>query len=189
MRKTIILTAVVTAAACAAAFAAAVWSVTSATAARQDLGQAFGKGETAQLTGSVEVPAGDPSGSGTALIRLNVAEGLVCFKLTATGVDPLTAAHIHHGAVGVAGPVVVPLIPPSPTTGTSKGCVSADPALIQDILNNPSQYYVNVHNAKFPAGALRGQLSLLKEAPVKPKVIVKTKIVKVHDCKKPKKHK
>jgi CHRD domain len=189
MRKTIVLTVVLTAAASAAVFAAAVWAVTSATAAHKDLGQSFGVGETAQMSGSVEVPPGDPDGSGTALIRLNVAEGLVCFKWSVQGVDPLSAGHIHHGAAGVAGPVVVPLVPPAAATGTSKGCVSADPALIQDIITNPSQYYVNVHNAQFPAGALRGQLTALKETPVKPKVIVRTKIVRVHDCKKVKKHK
>jgi CHRD domain len=155
--------------------------------ARQSLGQPFGKGFTAQMSGTTEVPPGDPDGRGTALIRLNQAEGLVCFELTATGVDPLVAGHIHKGATGVAGPVVVPLVPPSATTGESKGCVQADAALIADIAANPSQYYVNVHNAAYPGGALRGQLSALTEAAPKPKVIVKTKIV--HICPKPKKHK
>jgi hypothetical protein len=74
-----------------------------------------------------------------------------------SGIAPATAAHIHVGAAGVAGPVVVPLAPP---TGTSSGCVTGvSPELIKAITQNPQNYYVNVHNAEFPAGALRGQLS------------------------------
>jgi hypothetical protein len=163
------------------------WMAQAGSNKQQALPQAFGVGETATMSGSTEVPPGDPDGTGTALIRLNAAEGLVCFELHASNVDPLVAGHIHRGAAGVAGPVVVTLVPPSPTTGTSKGCVSADSSLIQDIIANPSQYYVNVHNAAFAAGAIRGQLAKLTEAPVKPKVITKTKVV--HDCKKPKKKK
>jgi hypothetical protein len=153
----------------------------------QDLGQSFGKGFTAQMTGAAETPAGDPDGSGTALIRLDQADGLVCFDLKVQGVDPLVAAHIHKGAAGTQGAVVVPLVPPG-TSGESKGCVQADPALIADIAANPDQYYVNVHNAAFPVGAVRGQLSPLSETAPKPKVIVKTRVVRVHDCRKPKKH-
>jgi hypothetical protein len=57
-----------------------------------------------------------------------------------------------------SGPIVVPLAAPD-ATGVSSGCVSADPELIKAIRQNPEAYYVNVHNADFPAGALRGQLS------------------------------
>src|SRR3954452_22283981 len=83
-----------------------------APAATKDLGPKFGTGLAGTVSGSVEVPAGDPDASGTALIRLNVAEGLVCFKLVVRGSDPLTAAHIHQAPAGVAGPVVVPLTTP-----------------------------------------------------------------------------
>jgi hypothetical protein len=110
------------------------------------------------LTGAAEVPGpGDPDGSGTASIRLNHGQGEVCFELAVSGIVSASAAHIHVGAAGVAGPVVVGLSPP--TSGTSSGCVAADPELIKAIIQTPQEYYVNVHNAEYPAGALRGQLS------------------------------
>lgn len=118
-----------------------------------------GRKFTATLTGAAEVPGpGDPDGSGTAKIWLNRGQGEVCFELTVSGVDPITAAHIHAGPAGIAGPVVVPLNPP-PTSGSSSGCISADRDLINAIIQSPEQYYVNVHNPAFPAGALRGQLT------------------------------
>jgi hypothetical protein len=140
----------------------------AAPAATKDLGQKFGTGETGTFSGSVEVPAGDPDASGTALVRLNVAEGLVCFKLVVRGADPLTAAHIHQAPAGQAGPVVIPLITPTASSSDasvqqSKGCVSADPSLISTIKANPSQFYVNVHDKAFPAGVVRAQLKTLKE--------------------------
>jgi hypothetical protein len=61
------------------------------------------------------------------------------------------------GTVTEAGPVVVPLAPP--TDGTSSGCAEVSREFALAILKSPSDYYVNVHNAEFPAGALRGQLS------------------------------
>ena len=111
------------------------------------------------LTGAAEVPGpGDPDGTGRAVIRLNQGQGEVCFELTVSNIAPATAAHIHSGAAGVAGDVVVTLTPP-PTDGSSKGCVSASADLIKDIRQNPGNFYVNVHNADFPDGAVRGQLS------------------------------
>ena len=110
------------------------------------------------LTGAEEVPGpGDPDGSGEAVLTLNHGQGQVCFQLMVSDIAPATAAHIHVGPVGVAGPVVVGLTPP--TGGSSSGCVTADRDLIKAIIQDPANYYVNVHNADFPAGAVRGQLS------------------------------
>lgn len=156
----------------------------SAPAVAAELPQAFGVGFTAHMTGDAEVPKGDANASGTALFRLNAAEGLVCFKLVVTGANaPLVAAHIHRGAAGVAGPVVVPLTTPTAASANanaqqSKGCVSADASLIREIQANPAGFYVNVHNKNFPAGVVRGQLVKLKE-----------KAVKKATCPKPKKKK
>jgi hypothetical protein len=114
---------------------------------------------TTTLTGAAEVPGpGDPDGSGVAKIRLNPGDGEVCFKLSVSDIVlPTIGAHIHVGTEDVAGPVVVGLTPPD-ESGTSSGCVSADPALIRAIGQNPAGYYVNVHTTDFPAGAVRGQL-------------------------------
>jgi hypothetical protein len=144
----------------------------AAPAIANELGRAFGTGFTARLTGTAEVPAGKPDATGTALIRLNPAEGLVCFKLVVTNAgQPVIAAHIHRGATGVPGPVVVPLATPTATANAnvqqSKGCVSANVALIRQIAASPAQFYVNAHTKEFPGGVVRGQLVKLKEKPLK----------------------
>ena len=130
-------------------------AVLALTSVAADGGRKF----TTTMTGAAEIPGpGDPDGSGTAMLELNPGTGQVCFELAVTGIAPATAAHIHVAPVGVAGPVVVPLAPP--TSGSSSGCVSGvNRELIKAIIQNPEAYYVNVHNADFPAGALRGQLS------------------------------
>jgi hypothetical protein len=116
----------------------------------------------AALTGAVEVPGpGDPDGNGTSYIDIR-SRTEVCFRYTVGEIAGATAAHIHAGAAGTAGPVVVPLLTPTTTvTGmTAEGCTpGVDPDLIRDLREDPSDYYVNVHNAEFPNGAIRGQLN------------------------------
>ena len=108
----------------------------------------------ATLTGAAEVPGpGDPDGTGTAVVRLTAGEGRLCFDLTAANITlPAAAAHIHVGAAGIAGPVVVGLEPPN-TTGTASGCVTVQRTLVATILANPGGHYVNVHTSDFPDGA------------------------------------
>jgi hypothetical protein len=119
---------------------------------------AGGAPQSATLTGAAEVPGpGDPDGSGSASLRLNPGQEEICYELTVSNIAPATAAHIHSGATDVAGPVVVTLA--APTSGSSSACVSVDRDLVREILKNPEAFYVNVHNADFPGGAIRGQLS------------------------------
>lgn len=109
------------------------------------------------LAGANEVPGpGDPDGSGSAKITLNQGQGEICYELSVSNIAPATAAHIHVAPAGVAGPVVVGLA--APTSGSSSACVEVAGDLIKAIRQNPENYYVNVHNADFPAGAVRGQL-------------------------------
>ena len=105
------------------------------------------------LSGAEEVPPADPEGSGFARITLNYGQGRVCWEVSYEGITAPVAAHIHFAPAGVNGPVVVPLSP------INFGCAAVDKALIKAIIQNPARYYVNVHNADFPGGALRGQLS------------------------------
>jgi len=114
---------------------------------------------TVTMTGAAERPdPGDLDGIGTASFTFNRGLGEVCFDIEVTGITlPTIGAHIHLAPVTDAGPVVVPLTPPG-ASGTSSGCVDADPALVKAISKNPSAYYVNVHTTDFPAGALRAQL-------------------------------
>ena len=109
------------------------------------------------MTGAAERPGpGDPDGTGTASFTFNRGTGEVCFWLSVSNIAPATASHIHRAPPTSPGPVVIPLTPP--TSGTSSGCVSADRELIKDIAKHPENYYVNVHNAEYPAGAIRAQL-------------------------------
>lgn len=121
---------------------------------------AQGRPLSTTLTGAAEVPAGDADGSGTADIIINHGQGEVCWTIHVDDITlPATAAHIHIGPAGVAGPVVVPLSAPG-ADGSADGCrqeVSQD--IIRGMLVAPELFYVNVHNADFPGGAVRGQLS------------------------------
>ena len=114
----------------------------------------------AGMDGASEVPGpGDPDGSGFAAVAFFVDLSRVCAFIEALDIAAATAAHVHSGAAGVEGPVVITLPTPD-ANGVADGCVEGvDPILIQQILANPASYYVNVHTADFPAGAVRGQLS------------------------------
>jgi hypothetical protein len=110
------------------------------------------------MTGIQEVPGpGDPDGNGTVEINVDPRQAQVCWDLYARQIDPATAAHIHRGAEGVAGPVVLMLTTPD-AAGHSQGCATVDPMLAREIAYQGHLFYVNVHNATHPNGAIRGQL-------------------------------
>ena len=136
-------------------------------AVRGQLGTQADVGRTisTQLTGAAECNTagqcglGDPDGSGTAIVRFRREAGQVCFRITVSNIQlPAVGAHIHRGGRTTAGPIVVGFTNPD-AAGTSSGCTTATQALIDEILANPANFYVNVHSRDFPAGAVRGQLA------------------------------
>ena len=123
----------------------------------ETVGDVVGEGLSARLTGMEGVPARvDPDGAGLSEVTIVDRTDNLCYEVAVSDIETVTAAHIHRGARGVAGPVVVTL--DAPADGESNGCFSVDSALADDIKNNPANFYVDVHNRSFPTGALRGQL-------------------------------
>jgi CHRD domain len=128
--------------------------------ARRELGRTFttalSGGQECSGTGTCGV--GDTDGAGNAVVRFRADEAQVCFRITVQNIVlPSVGAHIHRGAAGANGPIVVGFRAPD-ATGSSSGCVSADRAVMDAILAGPTGYYVNVHTTDFPGGAVRGQL-------------------------------
>ena len=127
-----------------------------------------------ELNGRNEVAAdatntrnvGDRNGTGEAYVfGIDGDATTLCYVLTVDRIAPATAAHIHEGAAGTNGPVVANLA--APADGNAADCLTEGETgkfvgdqTVAEILANPENYYVNVHNAEFPAGAIRGQLSL-----------------------------
>ena len=118
---------------------------------------------TAELTGEQEVcdPANtcnDPDGSGTATVDITTDTGEICVSLMWDISDgTASAAHIHEAPAGSAGPVVLPLFTEPDADGMFEDCFT-DMALAAEIEAAPADYYVNVHSATYPNGAVRGQL-------------------------------
>lgn len=120
---------------------------------------AGGTAFTIALTGEAESPAGDPVGTGEAVVRVRRNQGQVCFTLEVRNITlPTAGAHIHRGAAGDNGGIVVTLRTPG-QSGEARGCVAASRAVVAQLLANPAGHYVNVHTSDFPAGAVRGQLT------------------------------
>jgi hypothetical protein len=144
----------------------------------------------AQLDGREEVASGatnsaivgDPDGRGEIYVfGVDGDPTTLCYVLIVKKIGELSmapgggrAAHIHVGPRGVNGPVVANLAWPQNgqagdclTEGEGAGTAGVKfpgnpPGIVQQILTNPTEYYVNVHNAEYPAGAIRGQLSAVE---------------------------
>jgi hypothetical protein len=135
----------------------------------------------ASLDGAQEVSAdgkmmaGAPQGKATAYVfGIDGDDKTLCYTIVhSSGVAELAmapgngrAAHIHEGAKGSNGPVVVNLA--WPQDGQAGDCFAEskdgkfptkEAGIVQRILKNPQNFYINLHNTEFPAGVIRGQLS------------------------------
>ena len=133
----------------------------------------------AELNGREEVSTdgsmalvGDPNGRAEAYVfGIDGDPNTLCYLLVGVKkIDELKmapgigrAAHIHRGARGTNGLIVANLA--WPQDGQAGDCLSdgeagkfANGGSVQEILSNPTGFYVNIHNSIYPSGAIRGQL-------------------------------
>jgi CHRD domain len=132
-------------------------AVLASCAMYQDNAPSFlpGSGATSvKLTGAEEVPPVSASGSGSGTIRVN-SDGTVSGSVTTTGVEGIMA-HIHQGAKGQNGPVIIPLTKSGDTYTVPAGAKLND---AQMKAFKEGGLYVNVHTAKNKGGEVRGQLT------------------------------
>jgi hypothetical protein len=110
------------------------------------------------LQGSEESPGpGDLNGTGSAQLRVNPNSTEICYQLSVDGIEGVTAAHIHEGRAGTAGPIAVTL--EAPSAGPVDTCVETSSSIIAGISSGNRSFYVNVHSTAFPDGAVRAQLT------------------------------
>lgn len=118
---------------------------------------------TADLVPQEEIApfVGADDASGSATLWLNPGLERICVDLDTDGLD-LALAHIHEGARGSNGGVVVDLTALI-EEGAAQGCVDVDRSLVLDILRDPAGYSVNTHEGTPPSPAffqgIRGQLT------------------------------
>ena len=111
----------------------------------------------AALAGKNERPKADKDGRGSFSATFDGNQ--FCYGYVVKNIGDPAAAHIHKAPAGKNGDVVLSLSPASSgDPGSVSGCNAIGTALKKDILRRPANYYVNVHNADFPNGAVRGQL-------------------------------
>lgn len=137
----------------------------------------------AHLSGQEEVPSVDTRATGQAIFQLDKDGDELQFKLIAANINDVTQAHIHCGAAGVNGPVVLFLYPDAPPPqlipGRFSGVLSQGTRTNADLLARPDsevcpggvanfdeliakmrsgEAYVNVHTTANPGGEIRGQI-------------------------------
>ncbi len=111
---------------------------------------------TANLSGANELGGGAPDGNGAFRAEVNSETGDFCYTLYAEKTAAPTMAHVHTGAAGTNG---APVITIDVTGKGSDECIAVEPEKLKPILANPAGFYVNIHTADFPGGAVRGQLA------------------------------
>jgi hypothetical protein len=147
---------------------------TAANAAGEIRGQIVAKGDAylASLAGFQEVGPVATSGTGSGLVVISTDASTITYLVTYSGLSgALTAAHIHTGAVGVNGGVILPLTAgPSPMTGTLTSANFTPSGAVTDFAGavaaiRAGTTYINLHTAANPGGEIRGQIAVTVAAP------------------------
>lgn len=115
---------------------------------------AFGAGWPVNLSGASEVPPNKSTAKGSGEIAV-MSDGMVSGSITVSGMTP-TAAHVHDGASGVNGPVIIKLDRTASGFAVPAGAKFTDEQLAKFKAGNT---YINVHSEAFPPGEIRGQLT------------------------------
>ena len=124
------------------------------------------------LTGAQEAPPVATSATGQGTVVISADGSTITYLVTYSGLSgTVAAAHIHTGAVGIAGGVILPLTAgPSPMTGTltaanfaASGSVTTFAQAVAAIRAGTT--YFNLHTAANPGGELRGQIGVTVSAP------------------------
>lgn len=116
-----------------------------------------------QLSAKNETSGSTSTATGHAQVKV-WNDGTISYKAQIFNPNHETffAGHVHQAAVGVAGPIVVPLFGGPATTNSHIKLGGLATPLTgttgADLCQNPSAYYVNFHTTVFTAGAIRGQL-------------------------------
>lgn len=109
----------------------------------------------AALSGANEVPPNASIATGATAVTINPTAGVLFWSTNSSiAQSAVTGHHIHRGAAGNNGPVVVNFA--SAYTGT----INIGTTLATEIVGNPGNFYVNLHTGTFPGGEIRAQLVL-----------------------------
>ena len=133
-------------------------------------GSVFAQSLGAVLSSSQEVPPCTASGFGNATVTFTDSTHTnINVTITVSNLgSPISIFHIHQGNVGVAGPVVINLVGLGGVfnNGTMTGTFPVTSDIATQMLQNPGNFYVNVHTSQCPGGAARGQLAFVSGGPV-----------------------
>ena len=116
---------------------------------------------SAELSGANEVCEGDTcggTGTGSADVEINSDQNELCYEIALQGVEMVKAAHIHSGEEGMAGPILIDLKYAGDDTGGDACLDGIEESDLEDVSEEPANFYVNVHSERYPDGAVRGQL-------------------------------
>ncbi|HET6419286.1 MAG TPA: CHRD domain-containing protein [Geobacteraceae bacterium] len=132
-----------------------------------------GKGDfKAKLSGGDETPAVKTGAKGEAVFHVLKNGTEMSYKLTVSGIENVTAAHVHMGKKGVEGPPVAGLFAGPKKEGKFSGVLAEGTLSDKDLMGSLSgksigdlvkliksgNTYVNVHTDKYPDGEIRGQI-------------------------------